>query len=326
LAEPVRVMPLTEDNPSTKDESSPLLDWGASGSIGSLLMQMQKKEEEMRKLNKTLLDEEQALDLSASSATIMQDQDQAEEAPVQSAAQSELSHMDSATAKELDDAVTMRLSSAVGKDVQVLELPSLYKVLRKEEDRESLMTIDLPALSKADHYEERIGRDMRHLAVSIASCVDDPAEWRLFCQQIPGGVLPLIDCIREGAKNIRERRDDVPNSASADDMAVISSHYEESFLAASSACRALRDLAALSLDLAAVITDGLLRANAGEPLMQDLVTLLKYAHDADIDIAAPQTRRTRILNSVLRRTKPPSKWHMNFRRKRKGTNVYYIME
>jgi hypothetical protein len=80
----------------------------------------------------------------------------------------------------------------------------LVQSIEKDEYRESLM-MDFPALRKADHYEEHIGRDMPHLAVAIASCVDDPTEWRLFCQHIPGGVLPLIDCIREGAKNIWEQ-------------------------------------------------------------------------------------------------------------------------
>jgi hypothetical protein len=89
----------------------------------------------------------------------------------------------------------------------------LVQRIEKDKYRESLM-IDLPAQSKADHYEEHIGRDMPQLAVAIASCADDPAEWRLFCQHIPGGILPLIDCIQKGAKNIWERRDDVPISAS----------------------------------------------------------------------------------------------------------------
>jgi hypothetical protein len=54
---------------------------------------------------------------------------------------------------------------------------------------------------------------------------------------------------------------------------------------ASSACRVLRDLCALSQDLAAVITDGLLRANSGYKnegeytLMDDMCTILRHADD-----------------------------------------------
>ena len=311
----VQVLPLAteEDQRSSSSSSSsssseeeqnmtaaPLLDWNASGSIGSLLMQMQKKEEEMRKLNKTLLDKEQALDLSSGATEKKEKKDEEEELASSSSEKSSsgIPRMTFATAKELDESVFSRISTSVGEDAQLLELPTLYQVLQSTANVTTATTTtttttsatttkdDTMPLSKPDHYEERIGRDMRHLAVSIASCIDDPTEWRLFCVQMQptGALMPLVDCIREGAKEIRKRQQETEE----DEPFIIVE--EERFLAASSACRALRNLCALSLDLAAVITDGLLRANAayqGE-LMNDLCTLLKYADDND---AAPAPRR-----------------------------------
>jgi hypothetical protein len=305
-------VPLVEEEKlhSTDYDQQPLLDWNASGTIGSLLMKMQKKEEEMRKLNKTLLDKENSLDLSSTSSTNMT----TEEAEQFTESQSELSRLDRATANQLDDAVCVRISSNLGSETKILELPSLYQVLLGE-DEEVEAKEDLPFLSRPSHYDERIGRDMRHLAVSIASCIDDPSEWRLFCQQLQpsGGLRPLVDCIHEGAASIRERRQDIPISE------LVQTQYVESFLAASSACRALRDLCGMSLDLAAVITDGLLRANAaageeGPSLVEDLCTLLKYA-DETTDIAPSSWRKLKL---KLRRNRKSPKWPIGFLLNRNG--------
>jgi hypothetical protein len=140
-----------------------------------------------------------------------------------------------------------------------------------------------PSLSKADHYNGRIGRDMRHLAVSIASCINSVEEWQLFCQQSTGGLEPLIECIREGAESIRDGNPSSSSASNSDDRNIVSP--TETFWMASSACRVLRDLCALSQDLAAVITDGLLRANSGYKnegeytLMDDMCTILRHADD-----------------------------------------------
>jgi hypothetical protein len=185
----------------------------------------------------------------------------------------------------------------------------------------------LPSLSRAEHYNGRIGRDMRHLAVSIASCIDSVEEWQLFCQQSTGGLEPLIECIREGAESIREGSS--PSSTQqqqqpfSDDTAIDSSssssaynykkgltRTEENFQVASSACRALRDLSGLSQDLAAVITDGVLRANASYmsngdeqySLMDDMCTILRQS---DEFVGTPDhkvaTRGTKRRNRLLRR-------------------------
>jgi hypothetical protein len=273
---------------------------------------MQKKEEEMKKLNKTLLDETETLDLDPHAnnnnvnSTVTSTNGEAEE---------KFSKMDLETAKELDDAVRIRLSSTVGNDVTLLELPPLYKVLL---DDDSKQATDLPNLSKSTHYDERIGRDMRHLAVSIASCVDGVEDWVDVCNEFQptGGLLPLVESIQEGATSIRKRRDDAEISD------LVESRYEESFMAASSACRALRDLCALDLDLAAVVTDGLLRANTayakkGKSLLNDLVTLLNHAQD-NTEIAHTTNRR-----GLFRRKKTRTR---NPRRSRKGKQHYSLQK
>ena len=138
-------------------------------------------------------------------------------------------------------------------------------------------------LSMPEHYEERIGRDMRHLAVSIASNVDEVRQWRLFCLE-KGGIVPLLKCVQEGAKSIREHMKDDRNRDSQFAEFAADQH-EETFMAACTACRALRDLCAISPELSAVITDGILRANelwGTEGPMSDFVTLLHHANDVEL--------------------------------------------
>ena len=307
------------------------LDWNASGSIGSLLMQMQKKEEEMRKYNKTLLDKNQAVDLSRLNSTIPVNK---ELLMVKSETKfsEELDVMDPAKARELDEAVTLRISSSPGKDAQILELPELYRVLQEPpvphqgKDSGARESVDdWPLLSRPEHYEKRIGRDMRQLAVSIAACIDDAEEFQTYCRQIRGGVYPLLECIREGADAIRQRGKHLQGDSTSSTSYVsaelgVSSHYEERFLAASSACRALRDLCGISSDLAVVITDTLLRANANKKesnITEDLVTILQYAHEADISVST-RSRKRRL---SLRRRNESSKWKLNFSPNRRGTYV-----
>jgi hypothetical protein len=300
-------------------QPSPLLDWNASGSIGSLLMQMQRREEEMKKLNQTMLFEQQmdqALDLSSSSSS-----SNSADLPPPKERQVEIQKMAFATAKELDDSVTYLPDGydSLDDSAILLELPSLYTILAnnpKMEDRATMLEQDfvldkekeLPAmplpvmpLSKPEHYRDRMGRDMRHLAVSIASSVEDAAQWRLFCQQQrSGGLMPLVECIHEGARLMREQQAG-RRSASATAMDLLDddhapqftkllqqhSYYEESFLAASSACRVLRDLCAISPEMSAVMTDGLLRANIAyskqgdfpSSLMTDFCTMLNCAQE-----------------------------------------------
>jgi len=126
-------------------------------------------------------------------------------------------------------------------------------------------------LSDPEHYKERIGRDMRHLSLSIASSVSSPWQWQLFCDE-GGGILPLLQCIKEGAQSIQRGNDDLlffkteevvdEESEENQIMTKFMEQHEESFAAACTACRSLRDLCALSDEFAAVVTDDIVRADA----------------------------------------------------------------
>lgn len=65
---------------------------------------------------------------------------------------------------------------------------------------------------------------------------------------------------------------------------------EETFLQASNACRALRDICAISPEAAAVLTDGILRANQAWEggLFRDLCTFLKYANEFTATASPPE--------------------------------------
>eukprot|EP00526_Cylindrotheca_closterium_P000320 CAMPEP_0113628990 /NCGR_PEP_ID=MMETSP0017_2-20120614/15035_1 /TAXON_ID=2856 /ORGANISM="Cylindrotheca closterium" /LENGTH=868 /DNA_ID=CAMNT_0000539343 /DNA_START=252 /DNA_END=2855 /DNA_ORIENTATION=+ /assembly_acc=CAM_ASM_000147 len=318
----------TDDNNTTAASSSSitsLLDWNisASGSIGTLLLQMQKKEEELRKLNQTVLYQEQIVDLfnlNRKNETILDGEGKDKEEKVK---KQEMNKKQREMAKELDDAVKIRLTPTVGKEVEILDLPPMYDVLMQDQQAEdtstttistttkqrnmtttsSILQEDLPPLSKPEHYQDRIGRDLRQVAVSIATSVNSVEDWVTVCQQMQpyGGLAPLIDCIVEGANMVRSHR---KKKVRRVDPQV----EEEAFAAASTACRALRDLCALDLELASVITDGLLRANAGmikegsSSLLQDLVTLLQYAHDSSgPNGEMPTSKRSRLMRPFLGR-------------------------
>lgn len=111
--------------------------------------------------------------------------------------------------------------------------------------------------SHPEHYEKRIGRDMRHLAVSVAASIDKPWQWKLFFDE-GGGVLPLLECIRDGARSVQKGKEDFEDG-DVDGTSILMEQHEASFAAACTACRALRDLSALSKDFSAVVTDDILK-------------------------------------------------------------------
>ena len=231
-------------------------DWNtASDSLGSMLLRLQKQEEiEMRRAmmgNETIILGENPARLNQPLSTII--------TPPQP---SELAYMDKETARELDSAVT-QLSGSLDQwraGIQILPSPTFYT-----SSPPIAGGVVLPRLSQPEHYDHRISRDIRHLAVSIATNVEDIREWRLFCQE-NGGIRPLLECIGEP---------------------------EQSF--SSAACRALRDLCALSPELVAIITDEIVRANAewDGKLMREFVTILKSSEDANIDTKGPISRKQR---------------------------------
>jgi hypothetical protein len=180
---------------------------------------------------------------------------------------------------------------------------------------------------------------MQHLAVSIASNVDSTDKWRLFCDD-GGGLSPLLECIREGANSVAEGRQtevDADGNVLVDDLMQIPPQEEESFLAACTACRALRDICALSPSISAVITEGILRADAASAMkvpnsnpeakaclsggyISNLVTLLRHANEAEV----LQTRRQsgRREGKHFRRREMVTRRKSRRNRKRKGSPFF----
>jgi len=58
--------------------------------------------------------------------------------------------------------------------------------------------------SKPKDYNDRIGRDMRHLAVSITANIKAPWQWTIFAKKSNDGVLPLLRCIKDEAHFVQE--------------------------------------------------------------------------------------------------------------------------
>jgi predicted acylesterase/phospholipase RssA len=286
--------------------TSPGGDWNASDSFGSLLVQMQKSEEALLAVNKSHTLEDDAVNLKptrklsndtldgdASSKFIADNIERETELFEQKMTQ--LPRMDLETAKDLDDAVT-RLTGTRDKlieDLKILKLNPLYTSLMAVANTSKNATMyiddadDTLTLSRPEHYLDRIDRDRRYLAVSIAASTEEVSQWRLFCQE-QGGIFPILETVREGARairgGVRSKDSDQPMTTEAWSSILTGSvaldhREEESFHAACSACRAIRDLCAISPDQAAVVTDNILRANAAWDggLMQDFTTILQYA-------------------------------------------------
>jgi predicted acylesterase/phospholipase RssA len=279
------------DQITEKEQDESVWKWNASGSFGSLLMQLQKKEEALLAVNETFL-EQDVVDLDprgehrAEEARTAPDLKPLEEQQ----SQEQLATMDWDTAKELDNTITI-LSNGdrARQELQTLPLSALQKSLLGDgtttSPEQADSTVILP-LSRKAHYEERIGRDLRHLAVSIAASTETVADWQTFCAN-QGGLYPVLETIREGAQHVAPylTNTKVNNATTSMDSQGIQNpiRMEESFQAACSACRALRDLCAISPEVSAVLTDGILRANAAweGSLMRDFCTLLQYASDID---------------------------------------------
>jgi len=225
-------------------------------------------------------------------------------------------------ATEVDDAITPLKAdrSTIMDQITVLdmtdsEIPSRVRVIMppsaEEETIESVASTTKPSrrealkkylrmksdmkrlpLSDPDHYRNRIDKDMRHMAVAIASNVDFDWQWRLFCEE-GGGLYPLIHCIRDGARSIREG-ESLAEEEGEEELFGLSDQHQEAVAAATAACRNLRDLCSLSPEFSAVVTDGILRADAALSmsipnefasesseclsggLLSDLITLLRY--------------------------------------------------
>eukprot|EP00804_Cyclotella_cryptica_P010208 CCRYP_013828-RA/>CCRYP_013828-RA protein AED:0.12 eAED:0.12 QI:366/1/1/1/1/1/12/339/913 len=226
--------------------------------------------------------------------------------------------IDQKMAKELDDSVTrLALADSMLDDMEILPQSEHEMCNRKSPSTERSVSqqADILRLSHPEHYEKRIGRDMRHLAVSIAASIDKPWQWKLFFDE-GGGVLPLLECIRDGARSVEKGKADFMDG-DVEGTAILMEQHEASFAAACTACRALRDLSALSKDFSAVVTDDMLKVNeqwstcvvegkgydcSSGGLVSDLLILLKHANEpTELFMAPKKGRRTSFYLSNKRR-------------------------
>jgi len=93
--------------------------------------------------------------------------------------------------QELDESVSsLSISEDVMSDMKILPLDD-NEVWDSDNSIVKVDEKDMLTLSYPEHYKGRIGRDMRHLAVSIAASIDKSWQWKLFFDE-GGGVLPLL--------------------------------------------------------------------------------------------------------------------------------------
>ena len=207
----------------------------------------------------------------------------------------DLQGLDEDIVREVDESITLLSApqELLKKDIEVLAMPITIEQPNVEilETDDSLIST-LP-LSDVAHTA-RIEKDMRHLAVSIASTIEDAEQWKTFMED-GGGVLPLLECIRDGAKEIEKGpwEKDVRDEG----MVGLVEQREEAFAAACTACKTLRDLCAISKPFASIITDSILRADAAWStpvqnkdeqtnfeggIISNLITLLRFSQEADL--------------------------------------------
>jgi hypothetical protein len=138
--------------------------------------------------------------------------------------------------------------------------------------------------------------DMRRLAVSIASNIETIDQWKSFCEN-GGGILPLLECIRDGAREGRQGQILTQGNDYDQGMLGLVEQREAALEAACKACKALRDLCVISKPFSAVITDSILRADVmwatkvdskteknrlrRGGILSDLAFLIKYSMDSD---------------------------------------------
>ena len=275
---------------TTKNETGSLTDgdmsWNETSasaspgsSLGNLLLNMQKKEEAMLGNESSAFQD--ALDLSKSSANLekeAQDEEEEEgiagELEVEEIVDEVLDTMDWETARELDDSITKlqpNLVKTMNAQLQLLEPTPLFKALWNP----PISTLPELPLSFPEHYRDRIERDKHQLAISIAGSTETVSQWRLFCKE-GGGLYSLLEVISTGANKIDERKE-----LELAPMRWKSSAYGQSLASITNACRSIRDLCAISPEVAAVITDGILRANASSnnTLFEDFTVILQNSDE-----------------------------------------------
>lgn len=228
-------------------------------------------------------------------------------------------------AREVDDSLIYLTGSIddIMKEITVLDSSSTLQDISADEMKEEIQTLSstepasIPQIDETKNllplrdpqYLDMIERNIRHLSLSIASTIDGPSQWKAFCEE-GGGLLPLLICVRDGAKMIREGKTD-----SGVDPSGLTSSHEEAFAAACSSCKALRDLCAISKPFAAIVTDGILRADSflctatssnegstdysSSGLLSDFVTLLNYSTDEYKKRSGGKKQRSRRASSTI---------------------------
>ena len=222
-----------------------------------------------------------------------------EKAMKQSKKEKKMIKMNQEQIREVDESISILTGSGskigrkdIMKHIDILrEIPSTVSVHKS--DKEDKVTL-LP-LSEPEHIA-RIEMDMKRLSVSIASGVESLDQWKAFCED-GGGVMPLLECIRDGAREARDGPISIREDAHDESVIGLVEEREAAFEVACKACKTLRDLCVISKPFSAVITDSILRADSfwatrtthndseGQKLsggvISDLATLLKHSADAD---------------------------------------------
>jgi len=205
--------------------------------------------------------------------------------------------MDAAAATELDNSVTkVSDRNQLKKTMTVLPSSPFYaRQVSTSENGSEQENLSLPPWSQPSHYQERIDRDKRLLAIGIAESVVHPWQWTQFKEE-KGGIQSLLKSISVGAAAVKKRKSRGKSSKAGMSQNEQQQRYN-SFLAACHACRALRDLCAISDEIRAVMTNEILRADAAlsGSLMDDLTSLLKHANEEK----EPSFKQTNIRNRLL---------------------------
>lgn len=244
--------------------------------------------------------------------------------------------LDEELVREVDESVNMLTSSQQNlmKDIEVLITPAT-KTNQVQQQQQQQTEVDpsikLP-LSGPGHTA-RIERDMKQLAVSIASTVEDAQQWQTYTED-GGGLLPLLECIRDGAKEI-ENGPWEKNLYYDEGMTSLVEKREEAFAAACAACKTLRDLCSISKPFASMITDSILRANSvwSDPvthkdgqitldggLISNLVTLLRFSQQAD-NLTNPKSTKQK-----LRAFRNGGVQRLGNRRQKRGQSSKYNLQ
>jgi len=207
--------------------------------------------------------------------------------------------MDQEQIREVDESVSILTGSGselgkkeLMKDVEILrDIPFMVSLQKSD----IVDDVTLLPLSDPQHIA-RIEMDMMQLSVSIASDIETVDQWKVFCND-GGGVLPLLQCIRHGAREVRQGPISLREDLYDKSLIGLVERQEAAFEAACKACRTLRDLCVISKPFSAVITDGILRTDSvwatskyskdgdvkklSGGLISDLAILLKHSADAD---------------------------------------------